>query len=57
MCLGEPLARMELFLFMVGLFSRFRFYFPEDKPKPTMDPQIGFTCTPVPYEVCVAVRE
>jgi len=55
-CLGEPLARMELFLLTVGLASRFRFYFREGQPVPTLKPIVGFTSTPVAYEVFVDAR-
>jgi len=55
-CLGESLARMELFLVMTGLVSRFRFYFPHDQPPPTMEPVCGFTSAPVDYEVMVEAR-
>jgi len=55
-CLGEPLARMELFLFMVSLVSRFRFYFPNEQKKPTLNQVIGLSCTPHPYQICVENR-
>lgn len=55
-CLGESLARMELFLFLVGLVSQFRFYFPSDKPKPSLEPVCGITNAPKPYQICVEMR-
>jgi len=55
-CLGESMARMELFLFLVGLVSRYRFYFPKDQPEPSLEPVVGVTCTPPEYRVCAEPR-
>ncbi|XP_043854298.1 cytochrome P450 2K1-like [Dromiciops gliroides] len=53
-CLGESLARMELFLLFVGFLQKFTF-----KPAPGLEPEdldltpeIGFTLTPAPHLVC-----
>ncbi|XP_036604637.1 cytochrome P450 2K1-like [Trichosurus vulpecula] len=58
-CMGESLARMELFLIFVGLLQKFTF-----KPAPGMEPadldltaQVGFTLTPTPHLVCAVPRE
>jgi len=55
-CLGEPLARLELFIILASLISRFRFHFPDDQPMPDVKPIIGFVCTPSPYKVHVENR-
>jgi len=50
-CLGETLAKMELFLFFTGVFSRFNFVFTDDEPKPQIKASIGFTCIPVSFKI------
>ncbi|KAM4722835.1 uncharacterized protein WCC33_009006 [Rhinophrynus dorsalis] len=55
-CLGEKLARMELFLFFTALMQRFMFEIPSDQPRPREDPLYAFTLSPYPYEMCAVVR-
>ncbi|XP_028666619.1 cytochrome P450 2J4-like [Erpetoichthys calabaricus] len=54
-CLGEPLARMELFLFFTSLLQKFTFQPPEGV-EPTLDFQQGLTRVPVPYKICAIPR-
>ncbi|XP_047203034.1 cytochrome P450 2F2-like isoform X2 [Girardinichthys multiradiatus] len=56
MCLGEGLARMELFLMMVTLLRKFKFIWPEDAGKPDFTPVYGVTLTPKPYHMKVQLR-
>lgn len=56
MCLGEGLARMELFLITVTLLRRFKFIWPEDAGKPDFTPLFGTTQTPKPYSMKVQFR-
>ncbi|XP_068996104.1 cytochrome P450 2F2-like [Embiotoca jacksoni] len=56
MCLGEGLARMELFLIMVTLLRKFRFIWPEDAGEPDFTPVYGVTLTPKPYHMKVELR-
>ncbi|XP_051807654.1 cytochrome P450 2F2-like isoform X2 [Acanthochromis polyacanthus] len=53
MCLGEGLARMELFLIMVTLLRKFKFIWPEDAGEPDFTPLFGSTLTPKPYRMKV----
>ncbi|XP_054458236.1 cytochrome P450 2J2-like [Anoplopoma fimbria] len=52
-CLGENLARMELFLFFTSLMQHFTFSM---KVKPAMDFRFGVTLSPLPYDICVTSR-
>lgn len=55
-CLGEPLARMELFLFFTCLLQRFTFSVPAGQPRPSDHGVPGTLVTPAPYQLCAAVR-
>ncbi|KAI9547604.1 hypothetical protein NQZ68_014870 [Dissostichus eleginoides] len=54
-CLGESLARMELFLLFTSFMQRFTFSMPPGV-KPVMDYTFGITLAPVQYEMCVTSR-
>nr|XP_046227938.1 cytochrome P450 2F2-like [Scatophagus argus] len=56
MCLGEGLARMELFLIMVTLLRKFNFIWPEDAGLPDYTPISGMTLSPKPYRMKVQLR-
>uniref|UniRef100_A0AAX7TLC7 Uncharacterized protein n=1 Tax=Astatotilapia calliptera TaxID=8154 RepID=A0AAX7TLC7_ASTCA len=51
-CLGENLAKMELFLFFTSFMQHFTFSMPAGV-KPDMDYRFGLTLTPKNYEICV----
>ncbi|XP_029952745.1 cytochrome P450 2F3-like isoform X1 [Salarias fasciatus] len=55
-CLGEGLARMELFLILVTLLRKFRFIWPEDAGEPDFTPVYGITLTTRPYRMRVELR-
>lgn len=56
MCLGEPLARMELFLFFTCLLQRFTFSVPAGQPRPSDHGVPGALVTPAPYQLCAVSR-
>ncbi|CAH1273406.1 CYP2U1 [Branchiostoma lanceolatum] len=55
-CLGEQLAKMELFLFYTSLLQHFTFSLPDGAPAPPMDGSLGFVLAPTPYDVCAVPR-
>ncbi|XP_064420691.1 cytochrome P450 2D15-like [Latimeria chalumnae] len=55
-CLGEQLARMELFLFFTFLMQHLTFRVPQGIHKPKEDGELAFTLAPYPYKICVETR-
>uniref|UniRef100_A0A673AJ53 Uncharacterized protein n=1 Tax=Sphaeramia orbicularis TaxID=375764 RepID=A0A673AJ53_9TELE len=55
LCLGENLARMELFLFFTSFMQHFTFSMPPGV-KPVLDYRFGITLSPVHYEICAKPR-
>ncbi|NXG79203.1 CP2DE protein, partial [Baryphthengus martii] len=55
-CLGEQLARMELFIFFTTLLQKFTFVLPEDQPKLREDGHFALANSPHPYLVRAVPR-
>ncbi|XP_076842934.1 cytochrome P450 2K1-like isoform X2 [Brachyhypopomus gauderio] len=57
-CLGESLAKMELFLFFTSLLQYFQFTPPPGVSEDQLDltPSVGFTLNPSPHELCAVRR-
>jgi len=55
-CFGEPLARIEVFLFLARLLHTFKFENPQGCDLPTLEPISGLVLQPQPFKVCVVKR-
>lgn len=55
-CLGEHLARTELFIFFANLLRSFTFRLPEGVTKISTEPILGGTLQPHPYKICAIPR-
>lgn len=53
LCLGEPLARDTLFIFVTSMLCKFKFSLPKNGPAPTLEPQQGLVLSPQPYKVVI----
>ncbi|XP_078522261.1 cytochrome P450 2J2-like [Lissotriton helveticus] len=55
-CLGETLARIELFIFFTSLLRAFTFRLPEGVKHVNMDVILGATIQPHPFRMCAVPR-
>jgi len=56
-CLGEVLARMEIFLFFSSLMHMFNLSLPEGAPLPSLEGNVGVTIQPTSFKVCLLQRD
>ncbi|XP_074538368.1 cytochrome P450 2U1 [Halichoeres trimaculatus] len=55
-CMGEQLAKMELFLTVTSLLQTFKFRLPEGTQPPSLRGRFGLTLAPCSFTVCVNPR-
>ncbi|XP_045393399.1 cytochrome P450 2U1 isoform X4 [Lemur catta] len=55
-CMGEQLAKMELFLMFVSLMQSFTFALPKGAKKPILTGRFGLTLAPHPFNVIISKR-
>uniref|UniRef100_A0ACB8FB99 Uncharacterized protein n=1 Tax=Sphaerodactylus townsendi TaxID=933632 RepID=A0ACB8FB99_9SAUR len=55
-CLGEQLARIELFVFFTRLLRAFTFQIPEGVKDLSLEPVVGFTVHPIRQKLCAVPR-
>uniref|UniRef100_A0A3B4EC00 Cytochrome P450, family 2, subfamily AE, polypeptide 1 n=1 Tax=Pygocentrus nattereri TaxID=42514 RepID=A0A3B4EC00_PYGNA len=56
-CLGESLAKTELFIFFTSLIQRLKFSWPPGAPPPNMDGVMGAVRSPFPFSTVCHSRE
>ncbi|XP_055513869.1 cytochrome P450 2D6-like isoform X1 [Leucoraja erinacea] len=56
-CLGQKLAKTELFIFFTSLLQHFTFFLPENEPRPNFrEAKYGIILCPLPYRLCAKTR-
>lgn len=55
-CIGEPLARIELFVILARLLHCFKLENPPGCSPPTLEPDVGVALMPKPFKVCAVKR-
>ncbi|KAG9269338.1 cytochrome P450 2C5-like isoform X1 [Astyanax mexicanus] len=56
-CLGESLAKTELFIFFTSLIQRMKFSWPPGEPRPNMDGTVGMVRSPFPFNTVCHSRD
>jgi hypothetical protein len=54
--MGESLAKMELFLFVMAIVQRYKIAMEPGKPPPSLEGITGLSYIPRPYNVCLIER-
>lgn len=56
MCLGDVLAKMEVFLFLSSLVQRFELRVPHNEQEPSMNGSVAASIVPKPFRVSLIPR-
>ncbi|XP_063531190.1 cytochrome P450 18a1-like [Cydia strobilella] len=52
LCLGEQMAKTEIFLFFANIMNGYKFYLPEGEPMPELEGVMATFHAPLPYKLC-----
>lgn len=55
-CLGESLAKANIFLFTATMLQHFKFSVPKGEHNPSTFCIDGVTPSPIPYKACITLR-
>ncbi len=59
-CMGEMMAKSQLFLLLSHMLQKFTFKFPDNLPKPSMDTPSqtseNIIIEPPPFKICAEIR-
>ncbi|OCT81374.1 hypothetical protein XELAEV_18028193mg [Xenopus laevis] len=55
-CIGETLAKMEVFIFFTSLMQKFSFHAPPGNLNFEVKPAVGLTSPPLPQKLCIVRR-
>ncbi|XP_022095757.1 cytochrome P450 2U1-like isoform X2 [Acanthaster planci] len=56
-CIGDNLAKMELFIFFSYFMHQFTVRKPDDSPPLSLKGNVGLINPPVPFQICICKRE
>lgn len=55
-CIGEQLARKELFIYFANIMQNLSIVLPAGAEKPSLEKQVGVVMYPLPFEIEVKLR-
>ena len=56
MCLGDILAKMEVFLFLATIVQKYELRIPHNEKAPSMNGSVAASIVPKPFRVCLVRR-
>ena len=57
MCLGDVLAKMEVFLFLTTIVQKYELLVPANEETPSMNGSVAASIVPKPFRVSLAPRD